>query len=152
MIFVDSSALVKRYIEEPGSDKIDALLDGARKILVSRLAYAETLSALVRRRKVLDFSDEEFDHVIAEFRSDWERFTVLEMNDEALQHLDRVIERHTLKGADSIHLSTALWIKQTSAANLTFVASDKELLSAARNERFKTVNPQDFSSQDMLRQ
>lgn len=143
MIFVDSSALVKRYIEEAGSAKVDALLNADEKIVVSRLAYAETLSALVRRRNNLDLSDEEFARMLADLRSEWQRFIVAEMDADALQYLDRVIETYALKGADSIHLSTAVWLMSSGNPGVTFVASDKELLDAARMERFKVIDPQD---------
>ncbi len=145
MIFVDSSALVKRYIEEPGSDTLDILFDETDAVMASRLAYAETLCALMRRRPTLDLTDKEFAQVIAAFRHDWGHFIVLEMNDEALQRIDRVIDSYALKGADSIHLSTAIWIKQCGNAGLIFVASDKELLAAARKERFNTIDPQEDS-------
>jgi hypothetical protein len=47
-----------------------------------------------------------------------------------------------LKGADSIHLSTALWLKRTLKEEVLFVASDLELLKAARAEKLKILNPQ----------
>ena len=61
---------------------------------------------------------------------------------EVFQFVDRVIERHALKGADSVHLSTALWLKETMKENVVFVASDLELLKAAEAEKLKTLNPQ----------
>lgn len=143
--FFDSSALVKRYVAEEGREAVNALIEGARLIAVSRLAYAEVLSALMRRRAAFDAADAEFAARIEAFREDWRGFTVFEMNDEALAQVDRVIEGHRLRGADSIHLSTALWIRKVVSHDLVLVAADKELLSAAGKERFRTVNPQDVS-------
>lgn len=143
--FFDSSALVKRYVAEEGREAVNALIEGARLIAVSRLAYAEVLSALMRRRAAFDAADAEFAARIEAFREDWRGFTVFEMNDEALAQVDRVIEGHRLRGADSIHLSTALWIRKMVSRDLVLVAADKELLSAAGKERFRTVNPQDIS-------
>lgn len=143
--FFDSSVLVKRYVAEEGREAVNALIEGARLIAVSRLAYAEVLSALMRRRAAFDAADAEFAARIEAFREDWRSFTVFEMNDEALAQVDRVIEGHRLRGADSIHLLTALWIRKVVSHDLVLVAADKELLSAAGKERFRTVNPQDVS-------
>lgn len=151
MIYLDSSALVKRYIEETGSEKVRILMEKTSIIAVSRLAYAETLSAIHRRRKSFAASDEEFAALIREFRNDWEHFHVLEMNSEALQSLDEVIEKYALRGADSIHLSTALWFKHVVKTAITFVASDNELLQAAKNARLKTLNPNDYPDGNTLR-
>lgn len=150
MIFLDSSALVKRYIEESGSDKVRQLMDKAAIVAVSRLAYAETLSAIFRRRRSLAVSDDEFAVLIRDFREDWELFHVLEMNGAALHFVDEVIEKHALRGADSIQLSTALWFKHATKTALTFVASDNELLLAAKSVRLKTVNPQNFPEKDTV--
>lgn len=143
MIFVDTSALVKRYIEELGSEKVRLLMEAADSIAVSRLAYVETLSALIRRRRAIRLTDAEFDRLLQDFRADWGSFIVVEMNNDTLQFVDAVIEKHALRGADSIHLSTALCLRNAANGGITFVASDAELLIAAHRERFTTINPQD---------
>lgn len=140
--FLDTSALVKCYIEEPGSAKIQECIDRAKVIAVSRLAYPETLSALIRRRSSLrNCSDNQFTRLVESFRRDWNHFTVLGMNDETLHHIDRIIEAHRLRGADSIHLSTALSFQKVTKTPLLFVASDIELLRAATAERLMTLDP-----------
>lgn len=143
MIFLDTSALAKRYIEEAGSEKVRLLMEEADGIVVSRLAYAEMLSALVRRRKAIRLSDSDFDLLLQGFRADWESFIVVEMNDDTLRLVDAVISRHALRSADGIHLSTALCLRNAARGEMTFIASDAELLAAARKERFTTINPQD---------
>jgi len=141
--FFDSSALVKRYVAEEGRETVNSLVEGAYLIAVSRLAYAEVFSALMRRRSAFAVGDAEFAARIEEFRDDWRSFAVFDMNDETLGRVDHVIGSYRLRGADSIHLSTALWMKKAVDPGIVFVASDKELLAAARKERFKTINPQD---------
>lgn len=141
--FFDSSALVKRYVAEEGREAVNAVIEGAHLIAVSRLAYAEVLSALIRRRAAFAAAEAEFAARVEAFRDDWRGFTVFDMNDEALAQVDRVIESYRLRGADSIHLSTALWIRKVVAHDLVLVAADRELLAAAGKERLKAVNPQD---------
>lgn len=52
MIYFDSSALVKRYVEEPGSDRVNSILANAGIVTTSKLTYPEILSAFARRHKV----------------------------------------------------------------------------------------------------
>ncbi len=141
--FFDSSALVKRYVAEEGRDAVNSLIEEANLVAVSRLAYAEVLSAIMRRRAAFIADDAVFAARIEEFRNDWRHFAVFDMTDDAWEQVDRVIETHRLRGADSIHLSTALRIRKTVSQDVVFIASDKELLAAARKERFKVINPQE---------
>lgn len=141
MIYFDSSALVKRYIEEQGSDKVNALLKDGSYAVVSRLAYPEILAAITRRHKAGDIETCGFERIKKAFKADWAFLAVVEMHKELFQSIDEVIARHALKGADSIHLSTALWLKKTTKRNVVFVASDLELLKAAKAEKLEICNP-----------
>jgi predicted nucleic acid-binding protein len=51
-VFFDSSALAKRYIEEKGSDQVQAILSSASALAVSVICVPEIVSALCRRRQV----------------------------------------------------------------------------------------------------
>ena len=141
MIYLDSSALVKRYLEEDGSDKVQSLLSEEDIIFVSRLAYPESLSAITRRHRTRDISDESFKRIKEQFKSDWDSLTIVEIHSETLQFIDAIIDRYALKGADSVHLSSALWLKRVIKSEVTFVASDGALLLAAHKEKLKTVDP-----------
>jgi uncharacterized protein len=143
IIFIDSSALVKRYIIEHGRERVNSLIEDASLVTVSRLAYPEVLSALVRRRATLELNDEEFATLLSGFRNDWEQLTVFDVDDETMQYVDSAIENHRLRGVDSIHFSTALRIRKALSRDIVFVTSDRELLAAARKERFKVINPQE---------
>ena len=63
------------------------------------------------------------------------------MRGEVLEFIDRIIDTHASRGADSIHLSTALWLKNTMKEEVLFVASDIELLESARLEKLKVLDP-----------
>jgi predicted nucleic acid-binding protein len=141
MIYLDSSALVKRYIEEEGSDKVNALLEERSIAVASRLAYPEILAAITRRHKAGDIETSAFEKIKKAFKADWKSFTVVEMHTEVFRFVDTVIDRYALKGADSIHLSTALWLKETVKEDVVFVASAVELLEAAKAEKLRIINP-----------
>jgi predicted nucleic acid-binding protein len=143
MIYIDTSALAKRYIAEKGSERLHMLLSQHAVVATSRLTYAEILSAITRRHRAADVSIPDMVKVKKEFRADWERFTVVEVHAGVSQFVDRVIEKYALKASDSIHLSTALWLKHTTKQDLVFVASDIEILKRAKAERLEIHNPQE---------
>ncbi len=141
MIYFDSSALVKRYVQEEGSDQVNALLKEGSIPVVSRLAYPEILAALTRRHKAGEIETTAFERIKKAFKADWASIAVVEIHKEIFQFIDEVIAKHALKGADSIHLSTALWLNKAAKQDVVFVASDLELLKAARAEKLGIYNP-----------
>jgi predicted nucleic acid-binding protein len=141
MIYFDSSALVKRYVEEQGSDKVNALFEEKPIATASRLAYPEILAAITRRHKAGDIETGAFERIKTAFQADWTCFVVIEIHKEVIQFIDEVIAKHALKGAGSIHLSTALWLRKATKGDIVFVASDLELLKAAKAENLRICNP-----------
>ena len=49
LLFFDTSALVKRYYEEPGTETVDTLIEGDKTIVISSLSVVETVSAFRRK-------------------------------------------------------------------------------------------------------
>ena len=141
MIYLDSSALVKRYIEEDGSDKVNALLHEKSVAAVSRLAYPEILAAITRRHKAKEIETGAFERIKKAFKFDWAFFVVVEFHKEVFKFIDEIIVKYALKGADSVHLSSALWLKKAMKQDVVFVASDLELIKAAKAEKLQIFNP-----------
>ena len=145
--YLDSSALVKRYAAESGSDKVAALIEGEHKIAVSWLAIPETLSAVARSAKGGSLSADDLAAIRSQFNQDMQRFLIVEVSGTPVDGIEILIARHALRGADSIHLSAALWLGKATKSPVVFVASDNELLNAARSERMKTFNPAEETAQ-----
>jgi predicted nucleic acid-binding protein len=141
--YLDSSALVKRYAAESGSGSITALVESDAKIAVSWLALPETLAAVARRAKGGSLSTEDLKSIRSQLHRDMQRFMIVEVSGAPVADIEALIARHALRGADSIHLATALWLKKATKSPVVFVASDHELLAAAHAERLKTLNPSD---------
>jgi predicted nucleic acid-binding protein len=139
--YLDSSALVKRYAAESGSDKVAALIEGDHKIAVSWLAIPETLSAVARRAKGGSISADDLTAIRSQFNQDMQRFMIVKISGAPVDGIEKLIARRALRGADSIHLAAALWLGKATKSPVVFVASDNELLNAARSERIKTYNP-----------
>jgi uncharacterized protein len=139
--YLDSSALVKRYAAESGSDRVTSLVEGDQRIAVSWIAVPETLSAVARRAKGGSINKGHVAAIRNQFELDLQRFMIVEACGAPIKGIEKLIARHALRGADCIHLSTALWLSKAAKSPVVFVASDNELLTAARIERLKILNP-----------
>lgn len=146
--YLDSSALVKRYAAESGSESIAALVEGDAMIAVSWLALPETLAAVTRRGKGGSISTEDLKSIRNQLHRDLQRFMIVEVSGAPVDGIEALIDRHALRGANSIHLSTALWLKKATKSPVIFVASDHELLAAAHAERLKILNPSEDRKKD----
>ena len=51
ILYLDTSALVKLYVEEPNSEEVRSAVDGAVAVAVSEVSYTEARSALARRER-----------------------------------------------------------------------------------------------------
>jgi predicted nucleic acid-binding protein len=141
MIYLDSSALVKRYVAEPGSDAIDRLLADHPHAATSRLAYPEILSALNRKQQAKEISTGVLGSLVKAFESDWKKLFVLEFDDELLPVIKKAIRKHAIRGADSVHLASAMWLRSVLKEDVVFACSDAKLLDAARVERLVAFRP-----------
>jgi predicted nucleic acid-binding protein len=142
MIYFDSSALVKNYILEDGSSMVAKLLLENSNNATSKVTYAEMLSALVRRTRSGDLSLQKMREVIRKFEGDWNRLLIVDLHNDLLPMIKKVIEKHQLKAADSIHLASAIWLKTSLKEDIVFASSDLNLLKGARAERLSSLNPQ----------
>ena len=131
--FVDSSALVKRYQNEAGSERVAEILDDADTLVISRLTQAEVAAAICRRGRATSTPIEALDTILAALNSHVENsFDVLELNRSVLQRAIEMTRQHALRAADAIQLASALLARgQYKADDIIVVSSDQELNAAA---------------------
>lgn len=146
MFFLDSSALVKLYVEETGSERVESLLaaEPAGSAVISRLAVVEAASALTRRMRKGDLTAESLAGVLRLLDSDVQRrFRSIEIGGATIARALQVIDRHALRTADAIQLACALLAAGDArgGGDETVVSSDRELNAAAEREGFRVVNP-----------
>jgi len=141
MIYFDSSAMVKRYLDEEGSYTVNKMLDEASVAATSILTYPEIVSAFIRKQRMREISKDTYAKISSALESEWSYFFVIQFSDQLYPAIRRIIEKHGLKAADSIHLASALWLKHSVKENVSFVSSDTSLLKAAGMEKLSAVNP-----------
>ena len=141
--FVDSSALVKRYRREAGSEKVARLLDAADLIAVSGLTRLEVSAALVRRGRNSGMSEQSLAGVLLTLDDDVRKsLDVIHLNVSLVEEATRLTRLYGLRAADAIQLACARLVRDESREqNLIFLGSDQELNAAASKDGFAVVDP-----------
>lgn len=156
MLYLDTSALIKRYIREPGSDsirkKIEAEEAGGGLAFTPMLTFAEVHAALTQRRKDRSLSKRGFENSRQLFETDWAVTLSPIALDAGVLLIVRDVVGLGLKGADAVHLASALWLRDSVALGalpnaagqaVVFATSDKRLARAAQAKKLVTFIPQD---------
>jgi predicted nucleic acid-binding protein len=146
LIYADSSAIVKRYYAERGSDLLKSRWVTIDRIFTSRVAYAEIHAALARKARDGELARASFRTAAAAFEQEWLAYDHILVDEATLKDVRSLVRRHPLRGFDAIHLSAALWLRAELGRPLEFWASDQRLEAAAKRERFSVVNPEAVDS------
>jgi uncharacterized protein len=126
-VFFDSSALAKRYIEEKGSDRLQAIISSASALGVSVICIPELISALCRRRRETRLSSRQYREAKAAVFADIEDASVIGISEEVIARSVELLEHFPLRSADALHIACAAeW-----SAEL-FVSADERQARAAR--------------------
>lgn len=138
-IFLDTSALAKRYVQEPGSDELGALfVSVATEVIISTLAFAEFAAAIGKKLRNKEISKKSGTNAIKELEKDWyNMFAKVPLTETLAESAASMAIQYSLKGAAAVHLASALAV----SADL-FVASDKNLIIAAKKVGIKPYNPE----------
>ena len=131
-VFLDSSALAKRYIEEKGSDRVEAILSSASVLAISVICVPEIVSALCRRRRERKLSTEEYRNAKASVLSDINDATLIGITEEVVAQAVALLEHFPLRSADALHVACAAeWSTDL------FVSADNRQCRAARAHGLK---------------
>ena len=142
MIYLDTSALVKRFVSEKGSDSVREIASAGAPAATSKIGYAEVHAALARRRRDGSLSTRQYTKASRNFEEDWQTYVRVELRDEVLLLARDLIRRRPLRGFDAIHLASAMTLARELGEPMTFVAADARLLDAAKAEKLQVVNPE----------
>ena len=146
--FLDSSALVKRYVTETGTPWVIGLLDPAarNRLYIARITGAEVTAALTRRERGGHLSATDAAAAIALFRRDYaNRLRQVEITAALMTIAMTMARAHGLRGYDAVQLAAALYANGRRVARklapLVFVTADTSLLAAGATEGLTTEDP-----------
>ena len=146
LFYLDTSALLKRYRTEQGTDVVTELLENSTpddRLYISVLAVLEFTSGILRLVKGGQLSEGIAEGILASFRQDVRYlFRTWPLNEEITNSAVTVVEEHRLRSADAIHLATALAISSVQPEVIfVLVSSDHELLDATAAAGLTVLDP-----------
>lgn len=132
-LYLDSSALAKRYIQEAGTDRVLEQCAQANIILLSILCVPELISALNRLRRERKLTTPQYRRLKQDVAADVETASILDLNENVLQRAILCLERTASRAADALHIAAA----QEANCDL-FCTSDQRQADAAEHMGLKT--------------
>ena len=143
--FLDTSAVVKRYVDEAGSAWIHGIT-ASEMIIVSRITWVEVLSAFSRLKREGKIDPGDILTAIQVFQYDWETlYRIVEIDLSVIGNAGQLVQKYPLRAYDSVQLASALglyiFFSQADPKMFTFVSADNRLINAARAEGMPTDNP-----------
>ncbi len=140
IVYLETSSLVKLYVEEAGSDRIRELVRGASIVSTSIVAYVEARAALARQRREGGLTPPGYGRAKIDLDRDWPRFLAVEATEAICRAAGDLAEKHRLRGFDSLHLASYLSLLRRSGPRPTaFSSFDDRLNRAARRESRETA-------------
>lgn len=130
-LYVDSSALIKRYVAEDDSEEADAILLGDTEWVTGRHAYVEVQLAIRRR-----LGEAELRVASMAFERDWQRTFVVGLDDLVCRRAAELGIATGSRSLDALHLAAA---ERAGGRSVPIVTFDARLGQAARSLGFAVV-------------
>jgi predicted nucleic acid-binding protein len=131
--FFDSSAFAKRYIEETGSQVVEALCGAATELALSVIGIPEVLCALNRHVRERDLSHPQYERAKENLFEDVRDAVIVNLTPDVISTCTTILESSPVRAMDALHVACAVhW-----GAEL-FVSADKRQVSAAKKAGLPT--------------
>ncbi|MGI6379161.1 MAG: type II toxin-antitoxin system VapC family toxin [Anaerolineae bacterium] len=130
IVYLDASALVKRYVREAGSDDVGQLVAEADVIGTSLVTRAEVAAALARAARTGLVERDQAEAALLVFRAEWPRLARIQLTEPLIARADAVAWDHGLRGYDAVHLASALYWQESLRQAVVMATYDRELWRA----------------------
>ena len=118
ILFCDTSALLKLFIDEQGSESMIKARISSEGIAVCRITWAESMAAFAQARSM--------------FERAWPDFVIADVNQPLVEKAGMYAEAFGLRGYDSVQLAAAHNLHQQLDLPMTFACFDRRLNQAAQ--------------------
>ena len=135
ILYLDTSSLVKLYVEEPASADVEGWVGSAEVTATSLIAYAEARAAFSLRFREHTYSSKDYKRLVTQFESDWKNFMAIHVTGELVRRAGDYAEKHGLRGFDAVHLASAVTLREKLASPVTFSCYDIKLQNASLREK-----------------
>jgi uncharacterized protein len=142
--FLDSTAFVKLFVQEVGTDAIIRLMEATEdnRKLISAGTPLEVYAALRGREREGGLAAQDSEAARNILRVEAARMVQQPLNPAVLEAARQVLDRHELRSSEALQLGAAVVAREMfQGMEVVFVSADQRLLEAAKEEHFETLNP-----------
>jgi predicted nucleic acid-binding protein len=134
ILYLDTSSLLKLYVEESGTADVQAQAEAAEVVATSVIAYPEAVAAVARRGREGALSRFESRTILERFRETWPRYLALQVSMPLARRAGALALAHRLRGMDAVHLASYVDLLEAGEP-VGFLSHDARLQDAAARER-----------------
>lgn len=133
ILYLDTSALLKLYVDESGSARVRSLVRNAEAAFTHMISYAELRAALAKAMRMKRVTRKAHAALVADVDSDWSKLNIVDVDMPLVRRAGALAELFDLRGFDSIHLAAAEWLHASIGGHpeFAFAAFDTGLCSGA---------------------
>lgn len=132
ILYLDSSALVKRYVQESGSQEVARALEDAALVGTVLVSRVEVAAALAKAVRVKALTHDEAWLSLQAFREEWPDLVLLQVTDLLITRADNLAWEQQLRGYDAVQLAAAILWQELMGEQVTFSTFDRRLWAAAQ--------------------
>jgi predicted nucleic acid-binding protein len=141
ILYLDTSALVKLYAEEPGSDEVRNAVQEASAVAVSEVGYVEARSALARKEREGFFSTEEHNVAAGSLSSDFRKvYLTRRVTGGVIALAGELVREHALRAYDAVHLATALILRDQARERAPELTQETRSEDSGGKDEARSVN------------
>jgi len=131
ILFCDTSALLKLFVDEIGSDSMAKARSDSEAIAVCRISWAESMAAFAQRSRVKGANQAGLAQAKSLFENTWSNFVISEVTQPLVEKAGMYAEAFALRGYDNVQLAAAHNLHEQFVLPLTFACFDRRLSQAA---------------------
>ena len=124
ILYLDASALVKRYIEEPGTPEVEEAIAEGEIVGTSIISRAEVSAALAKAVRTKTLTEKQAESALQVFRNEWPNLMRIQATEYLLARADDLAFQIGLRGYDAVHLASALLWNEGMDEDVTMATFD----------------------------
>jgi uncharacterized protein len=152
--FLDSSAIMKYYVSEPGTQWVRRIISTEGNIcFVANVSVVEGAAALAQLQRNGPFGKAFVQRSLARLKDELRQQLFIDhpVDQVTIEMAADLAVRYPLKGYDAIQVASALLARQITGAEFTLVSGDQQMLRAAKEEGLATDDPENHTDEDRPR-
>ncbi|MGH8246787.1 MAG: type II toxin-antitoxin system VapC family toxin [Gammaproteobacteria bacterium] len=132
ILYLDSSALAKRYLMEARSAEVERVIVDAEQAGTAMISRAEVSAALAKAVRMNWVARDEAHKALADFQAQWTSLFRLHIRETTVERADGLAWKYALRGYDAVHLACAVLWQESVSSPVILATFDRPLWEAAR--------------------